>query len=105
MLTATSEAKMRVAEILDENPGKVFRVTIHGGGCSGFRYGFSLDEREDDDVVVEESGTHAIVTDPFSSMYFEGAQLHFKNDPFMASFIIENPNAKTTCGCGESFGV
>ena len=104
-MQATTEAKTRVAEILDANPGKVFRVAILGGGCSGFKYEFSLSEREEDDVVVAESGDHAIVTDPLSDMYFQGAELHFKADPFMASFVINNPNVKTTCGCGESFGV
>lgn len=101
----TQEAKIKAAEILDKNPGKVFRVGILGGGCSGFRYEFSLTEREDDDVVIDESGDYAIVTDTFSMMYFEGAELGFRNDPFMQTFVFNNPNAKTSCGCGESFGV
>ena len=105
MLTATQEAKVQVATILDSNPGKVFRVSIKGGGCSGFQYEFGLTEREEDDIVVDESGDHAIVTDPLSSMYLDGAVLNFKDDIFSKVFILENPNVKTTCGCGASFGV
>jgi len=105
MMSATQEAKMKAAEILDKNPGKVFRVAISGGGCSGFRYGFELTDREDDDIIVAEDGDHAIVTDTISILYLEGAVLDFKNDPFMAAFTINNPNVTTTCGCGSSFGV
>ncbi len=104
-MNVTEDAKHKAAEILDENPGKVFRIAIHGGGCSGFRYEFSLDEPTEDDVVIAESNEHAIVTDMFSNMYLEGAVLGFRNDPFMQTFTIENPNATTQCGCGESFGV
>lgn len=105
MLTATQEAKVQVATILERNPGKVFRVSINGGGCSGFRYGFDLTDREEDDIVVAESGDYAIVTDMISSMYLEGAVLNFKDDIFTKTFVLENPNVKTTCGCGESFAV
>ena len=105
MLTATHEAKMKVAEILDVNPGKVFRVAINGGGCSGFQYSFDLTEREDDDIIVDESGEHAIVTDAISQMYLDGAVLDFKDEIFSKMFVLENPNVKTTCGCGASFSV
>ena len=101
MLTATQEATARVTMILATNPGKVFRVSINGGGCSGFRYGFDLTEREEDDIDISED----IVTDPFSSMYLNNAVLNFTNDVFSQTFVLENPNAKTTCGCGESFGI
>jgi iron-sulfur cluster insertion protein len=101
MLTATQEAQARVAMILEKNPGKVFRVSINGGGCSGFRYGFDLSEGEDDDIVVSEG----IVTDPFSIMYLDNAILNFTSDVFSQTFVLENPNAKTTCGCGDSFSI
>ena len=104
MFTATQEAKVQVATILDSNPGKVFRVSILGGGCNGFKYDFTLTEREDDDVVVAENGEHAIVTDTISSMYLDGAELHFKDDIFSKVFEIRNPNVQTTCGCGASVG-
>ena len=104
MLSATMEAKTRVAAILDNNPGKVFRVSLVGGGCAGFKYDFDLTDPEDDDVVVEESGPHRIVTDPISEMYFANAQLDFKDDIFSKMFVLVNPDVKTTCGCGESIG-
>ena len=100
MLTASQEAKTRVAMILSERPGKVFRVSIKGGGCSGFKYGFDLTESEDDDLIVAEG----IVTDHISGAYLDQAVLDFKNDVFSQAFVLENPDVKTTCGCGESFG-
>ena len=100
MLTATDVAKQQVAIILEKNPGKVFRVSINGGGCSGFRYGFDLTEREEDDLIVAEG----IVTDSISGMYLDRAVLNFKDDVFTKTFVLENPDVKTTCGCGESFG-
>ena len=105
MLTATQEAKVQVATILERNPGMAFRVSIKGGGCSGFKYDFDLTKREDDDIVIAENGDYAIVTDPLSHMYLDGAVLNFKDDIFSKTFVLENPNVKTTCGCGESFGV
>ena len=105
MLTATQEAKIKVAEILDENPGKVFRVSINGGGCSGFQYAFGITEREDDDIIIDESGEYAIVTDAISQMYLGGAVLDFKDEIFSKMFVLESPNVKTTCGCGASFSV
>jgi iron-sulfur cluster insertion protein len=100
MLSATENAKKRVAMILSEQPGKVFRVSIKGGGCSGFRYGFDLTEREEDDLIVADG----IVTDHISGAYLDKAILEFKNDVFSQTFVLENPDVKTTCGCGESFG-
>ena len=104
MMTATQEAKTRVADILDANPGKVFRVFLIGGGCAGFKYDFELSDRAEDDIVVEENGDYAIVTDPMSNMYLENAQLDFKDDIFSKTFVLVNPDVKTTCGCGESIG-
>jgi len=101
MLTATDAAKQQVETILSERPGKVFRVSIKGGGCSGFKYGFDLTDPEDDDLVVSEG----IVTDPFSGMYLDNAILNFTDSVFSHTFVLENPDAKTTCGCGESFGI
>ena len=104
-MIVTQEAKTKAAELLDANPGKVFRVEVRGGGCSGFRYEFSLTERTDDDVVVEEHKEYAIVTDIFSNMYLEEAELGYSTDPFSQMFIVSNPNEQTRCGCGASFGV
>jgi iron-sulfur cluster assembly accessory protein len=100
MLTATENAIAQVATILSERPGKVFRVSIKGGGCSGFKYGFDLTERGEDDLIISEG----IVTDHISGAYLDKAVLDFKNDVFSQTFVLENPDVKTTCGCGESFG-
>jgi len=81
-------------------PGKVFRIAIEGGGCSGFKYDFSVTDPEEDDIVIE----GGIVTDPLSYTYLENSLLDFKYDLFMSTFIVENPDVKTTCGCGESIG-
>jgi iron-sulfur cluster insertion protein len=102
MMHATEEAQNKAAEIFVKNPGKVFRIAISGGGCSGFKNDFELTEREPDDIIVAECGDSAIVTDVISQMYLEGAVLDFKNDPFMASFVLNNPNVKSSCGCGNS---
>ena len=102
MLTATEQAQARVGAIL-ENPdysGKVFRVAIAGGGCSGFKYEFDITEPEDDDIKVGEG----IVTDPLSQMYLDGATLEYVDDVFIQAFRVTNPQVKTTCGCGESIG-
>lgn len=101
MIIATEKAKEKVATILNEHSGKVLRLSIQGGGCSGFRYRFDLTETEGDDILVDAG----IVTDPISAVYLEGAVLDFHDDLFSQSFVLNNPNVTTTCGCGESFGV
>lgn len=81
------------------------RVFIQGGGCSGFQYGFDLEQEvESDDFVVENSGVKLIV-DPMSFQYLMGAEIDYKEDLMGAQFIVNNPNASTTCGCGMSFAV
>ncbi len=78
------------------------RVFVKGGGCSGFQYGFTLDELKDDDWVFETCGVKLVI-DPMSGAYFKDATIDFKNDPLNgSSFVIQNPNAKSTCGCGSS---
>lgn len=103
MLKATPEAQKKVAEILDEQPGMVFRVGVAGGGCSGFTYTFDVGPQEADDLVVDQSGPHTIVTDHISSMYLDSATLHFKDEMFSKMFVVDNPKVKVTCGCGTSF--
>ena len=80
--------------------GSVFRVEIQGGGCTGFKYHFDVTIREEDDIEIGRGA----VTDQISMMYLEGSTLDFKHTLFEQSFVIENPNVKTTCGCGESIG-
>lgn len=88
-----------------EAPGLKFRVYIQGGGCSGFQYGFQFDEaRLDDDIVLEKNGVEVLV-DPLSMQYLENAEVQFKDDLQGSRFLVDNPNASTTCGCGSSFSI
>jgi iron-sulfur cluster insertion protein len=106
-LTLTESAAAKVRELLrDEgNPNLKLRVYITGGGCSGFQYGFSFDEESsEDDVAIERDGTTLIV-DPISLQYLAGAEVDYTESLAGAQFVIRNPNAKTTCGCGSSFSV
>ncbi|HET7796933.1 MAG TPA: iron-sulfur cluster insertion protein ErpA [Nevskia sp.] len=103
----TSAAASKVRELLDEeqNPALKLRVFVSGGGCSGFKYGFTFDETlEDGDLAVENGGVTLLV-DPMSLQYLMGAEIDYKDDVDGAQFVIRNPNATTTCGCGSSFSV
>jgi len=103
----TSAAASKVRELLDEeqNPALKLRVFVSGGGCSGFKYGFTFDETlEDGDLAVENGGVTLLV-DPMSLQYLMGAEIDYKDDVDCAQFVIRNPNATTTCGCGSSFSV
>jgi iron-sulfur cluster insertion protein len=106
-LSFTDSAATKVAEIIaSEGKGPLMlRVYIQGGGCSGFQYGFTLDETEnDDDTIIEKAGVRLLV-DPLSIQYLAGAELDYREDLQGARFVITNPNASTTCGCGSSFGI
>ena len=101
----TDAAATKVGELIEEeqNPELKLRVFISGGGCSGFQYGFTFDENiEDGDSEVENQGV-TLVIDPMSVQYLMGAEIDYKEDLQGAQFIIRNPNATTTCGCGSSF--
>ena len=101
----TDAAASKVGELIEEerNPDLKLRVFISGGGCSGFQYGFTFDENiEDGDSRVENQGV-TLVIDPMSVQYLMGAEIDYKEDLEGAQFIIRNPNATTTCGCGQSF--
>jgi iron-sulfur cluster insertion protein len=104
-LRFTVAAAHKVRELVAEegNPKLKLRVYISGGGCSGLQYGFTFDEEqaEDDIVVVREDAT--LVCDPLSLQYLAGAQVDYTENLSGAQFVISNPNAKTTCGCGSSF--
>ncbi len=103
----TDAAANKVSELIEEedNPELKLRVFISGGGCSGFQYGFTFDEKieEGDSQVVNQGVT--LVVDPMSVQYLMGAEIDYKEDLQGAQFIIRNPNASTTCGCGSSFTV
>lgn len=105
MLTITDSAGNRVKELLEGKSEKGLRVYIQGGGCSGFQYGFQLElEPEEDDFVIQDAGIDCYV-DSLSAQYLDGAEIDFKTDLMGMRFIVTNPNATTTCGCGSSFAV
>ena len=103
----TDAAAKKVGELIreEDNPDLKLRVFISGGGCSGFQYGFTFDDAvEDGDSSVENQGVTLLV-DPMSFQYLMGAEIDYKEDLQGAQFVIRNPNATTTCGCGSSFAV
>jgi iron-sulfur cluster assembly accessory protein len=105
-ITVTSRAAGRIRDILGSEPGKRhLRVTVSGGGCSGFQYVFALDDRrDDDDIAVEQEGA-TVVIDSLSLDYMRGAELDFVDDLIGASFKVNNPQATASCGCGTSFSI
>jgi iron-sulfur cluster insertion protein len=104
-LVFTDAAATKVGELIREegNPDLKLRVFVSGGGCSGFQYGFTFDENEEEgDTCVENQGVKLLV-DPMSFQYLAGAEIDYREDLEGAQFVIRNPNATTTCGCGSSF--
>lgn len=107
MITLTESALAKITDILAEenNPAVKLRTFVQGGGCSGFSYGFTLDEEQnEDDFVIENSGATVLV-DSMSMQYLQGATIDYKEEIMGSNFVINNPNATTTCGCGSSFAV
>jgi len=106
-LIFTDSAARKVDSLIqeEENPNLKLRVFIAGGGCSGFQYGFTFDEDlQDGDLAIVNQGVTLLV-DPMSIQYLMGAEVDYKDDLEGAQFVIRNPNAATTCGCGSSFSV
>lgn len=103
-----TEAAARKVKVLisdEENPEMKLRVYITGGGCSGFQYGFTFDDKVNDgDMTIEKSGV-ALVVDPMSLQYLVGGSVDYTEGLEGSRFIVTNPNAKTTCGCGSSFSI
>lgn len=105
MITITDSALAKVADILAEenNPNVKLRTFVQGGGCSGFSYGFTLDEEQhEDDFVIDNSGVTVLI-DSMSMQYLQGATIDYKEEIMGSQFVINNPNAQSTCGCGSSF--
>lgn len=101
----SAAAKVRELIAEEENPNLMLRVFVTGGGCSGFQYGFTFDESlNDGDTEIEKNGVRLLV-DPMSFQYLAGAEIDYIDDLQGARFVIRNPNAATTCGCGSSFDV
>src|SRR5687768_8954714 len=104
-LTFTDAAARKVGDLIrgEGNPNLMLRVFIQGGGCSGMQYGFEFDENEQEgDTCVENQGVKLLV-DPMSIQYLSGAEIDYREGLDGAQFVIRNPNAQTTCGCGSSF--
>ena len=106
-LVFTDSAADKVKQLIEEegNPELKLRVFVQGGGCSGFQYGFTFDEdtNEDDTAMVKNGVT--LLIDSMSYQYLVGAEIDYKDDLQGAQFVIKNPNATTTCGCGSSFSI
>jgi len=106
-LVFTSAAAKKVADLIKEegNPDLMLRIYIQGGGCSGFQYGFTFDETiAEGDEAIETDGVKLLI-DPMSIQYLMGAEVDYSEGLQGAQFVIRNPNATTTCGCGSSFSV
>jgi iron-sulfur cluster assembly accessory protein len=105
-VTLSERAARRIGQILKAEPaGTMLRVSVEGGGCSGFQYKFDMDRtRADDDVVIDRDGA-VVLIDPVSLQYMSGSQIDFVDDLIGAAFKVANPNATASCGCGTSFTI
>ncbi|MBZ6074776.1 iron-sulfur cluster insertion protein ErpA [Microvirga puerhi] len=105
-ITLTSSAARRINEIMAAEPvGSMLRISVNGGGCSGFQYAFDVEtRRQDDDLLVERDGA-AVLVDQVSIQYMDGSVIDFVDDLIGQSFKIENPHATASCGCGTSFSL
>ena len=105
-VTLSASAAKRISKILESEPEKdALRISVSGGGCSGFQYGFDLDNNAaQDDIVIERDGAKVYI-DSISLMYMEGSEIDFVDDLIGQSFQVKNPNAVAACGCGTSFSI
>ncbi len=101
MLTITANAAEQIKEVLLDNQMPYIRAFVQGGGCSGFNYGFTLEEEKQEDDFIFEN----VLIDAMSMQYLQGSTIDYKKDLMGAQFTVSNPNAKSTCGCGSSFSV
>ena len=106
-LNFTGAAAAKVRELVREegNAALALRVYIQGGGCSGFQYGFEFDENRAEDDIAVHTDEATLLVDPFSLQYLMGSEVDYTESLQGAQFVIRNPNAKTTCGCGSSFSM
>jgi iron-sulfur cluster insertion protein len=104
-LVFTDSAANKVKQLIDEegNPELKLRVFVTGGGCSGFQYGFTFDETVSEDDTSMQKGGVTLLIDPMSLQYLAGAEIDYQESIEGAQFVIKNPNASSTCGCGSSF--
>jgi iron-sulfur cluster insertion protein len=106
MITITENASTKVAELIKEEENVAgLRIFVQGGGCSGMQYGFAFEQAfEEDDFIVDQNNVKFVI-DAMSMQYLSGATIDYKEDFEGSSFVIQNPNAQTSCGCGSSFSV
>lgn len=106
-LSFTDRAAAKVRELRDEegNPELKLRVYITGGGCSGFSYGFTFDEKVNDDDTQVNNGDVTLLVDAMSIQYLAGSEVDYDQSLMGARFVVQNPNATSTCGCGSSFSI
>lgn len=104
-LDAAAVAKVQELLAEENNPDLKLRVFVQGGGCSGFQYGFTFAESQDEDDFAYEFDGVNVVVDAMSIDYLRNAEIRYQDDIMGSSFVIDNPAATTTCGCGSSFGV
>ncbi|MBI2081982.1 MAG: iron-sulfur cluster insertion protein ErpA [Deltaproteobacteria bacterium] len=103
-VTEKAVAKVKAyAQNNKEAEGKFFRVYIEGGGCSGFQYGFRFDDQRDDDLIVDAPNGLKVLVDPTSLQYLKGSVVDYFEDFKGSGFVVQNPNATSSCGCGTSF--
>lgn len=107
MITVSPSAKVKIQDLLSEenNPNLKLRTFIQGGGCAGFSYGFTFDSEQNEDDFEFPIGAWKVLIDSMSMQYLQGAEIDYQEDIMGSQFVIRNPNAVNTCGCGSSFGV
>lgn len=107
MIKITESAKEKIKDILyqEGNPNLKLRTFVQGGGCSGFSYGFTLDEEQNEDDFEVPLDEFKVLVDSMSMTYLQDAEIDYKEELMGSQFTIKNPNAVSTCGCGSSFGV
>jgi iron-sulfur cluster insertion protein len=105
-VTLSESAGRRITIIVErEKPGRMVRLAVNGGGCSGFQYSFSLDDKQnDDDLLIERDGALLLI-DETSAGVLAGSEIDYQEDLMGSSFTVRNPNASASCGCGSSFSV
>jgi iron-sulfur cluster assembly accessory protein len=107
VIAFTDRAAAKVRELREEegNPSLKLRVYITGGGCSGFSYGFTFDERINDDDTIVDNGDVTLLVDAMSIQYLSGSEVDYDQGLMGSRFVVQNPNATSTCGCGSSFSI
>jgi iron-sulfur cluster insertion protein len=107
MINISESAKSKIMDLLleENNPNLALRTFVQGGGCSGFSYGFTFDEVMNEDDFEFPLGDFKVLVDSMSMQYLQGAEIDYKEETMGSQFVIKNPNAQSTCGCGSSFSV